>query len=74
MLVNRHHESAAYGPGDIVHPYPSWPIWPAFKAVARMASVKLDLTPEEQAQILKWCKIGLDSGDECTKVVAETEP
>lgn len=66
VLVNRHESFIAYGPEDIVQPYPSWSIWPAWKAVARMASVKLDLTPEEQAAILEWCKIGIDASDECT--------
>jgi hypothetical protein len=40
VLVNKHESGVAYGPGDILQAYPSWPLQPASMTVERMAKTK----------------------------------
>lgn len=43
----------AFGPGDILEPFPSWGLMPAARAVARMAKTA-SLDDEEQALVAKF--------------------
>jgi len=47
----------AFGPGDILSPYPSWGLMPASKAVERMARTK-KLTYDEQQFVKKFTDFG----------------
>ena len=52
VLVNRA-TGEAYGPGDILKPYPSWGLMLATEAVKRMAAT-VKLTEEENALAEKF--------------------
>lgn len=52
VLVNRG-SGAAYGPGDILQPYPSWGYIPATRAVERMTA-SCNLNEEQQAFVAKF--------------------
>jgi hypothetical protein len=57
VLFNRQAGSEAYGPGDIVQCYPSWPLQPAAMAVERMAKTKT-LTLDERLFVDKFINFG----------------
>ena len=46
VLVNRHDDTTAYGPADIVQMYPSYGLQPAAYGVARIVKT-LTLSPEQ---------------------------
>jgi hypothetical protein len=56
VLVNRG-SGEAFGPGDILQPFPSWEFQTAAYAVHRMAEVKT-LTPAESALASKFTELG----------------
>jgi len=56
VLVNRG-SGEAFGPGDILTPYPSWGMMPASGAVERMASNK-KFTDEERAFVSRFVDFG----------------
>jgi hypothetical protein len=58
VLVNRD-TGEAFGPADIIKPYPSWSYMPAAKAVERMAAKK-KLTDEERSFVERFIKFGQD--------------
>jgi len=56
VLVNRD-TGEAFGPGDIVKCYPSWPYQPASVAVERMAKRK-KFTADEQTFVDRFINFG----------------
>jgi len=52
VLVNRG-SGEAFGPGDILQPYPSWEYQTGASAVDRMAATK-DLTPDQVSLVRKF--------------------
>ena len=48
VLVHRAAEGQAYGPGDIVKPYPSWGLQPASHAVKRFLNINENKLTEEE--------------------------
>ena len=60
VLVNRA-TGDAYGAGDILKPYPSWPFLPAAAAVARMAATAT-LTHEETAIVEQFTRLRTRKG------------
>jgi hypothetical protein len=56
VLVNRT-TGEAFGPGDVLQPYPSWPYLLASQAVQRMARTK-KLTYDEQTFVDKFVNFG----------------
>ena len=48
VLVHRAAEGQAYGPGDIVNPYPSWGLQPASHAVKRFLKINQGKMTEDE--------------------------
>jgi hypothetical protein len=55
VLVNRG-DRQAFGPADIVEPYPSWGLMPASLAVLRMAKTA-HLDAEGMGAVEKFCRL-----------------
>ena len=53
VLVDRH-TGAAFGPGDILRPYPSWSLEPASRHVRRMARTA-GLDDDGQRAVESFC-------------------
>lgn len=47
-------DGTAYGPADIILPYPSWGLQPAARAVRRMAKIAT-LDPEQRRAVARFC-------------------